>query len=68
MMVSLILINKFEEVNELKVNYKIGDRRQGDVVKIYSNSEKAKTILNWRIKEDINSIVKSSWLWTKNKI
>jgi len=64
----LELINKFEEVNGIKVNYKIGDRREGDVVKIYSNSEKAKTILNWRIERDINDIVSSAWMWTKNKI
>jgi UDP-glucose 4-epimerase len=64
----LELINKFEEVNGLKVNYKIGERREGDVVKIYSNSKKAKTILNWRIERDINDIVSSAWMWTKNKI
>ena len=64
----LELINKFEEVNGLKVNYKIGKRREGDVVKIYSNSEKAKNILNWKIEKDITDIVKSAWLWTKNKI
>ena len=64
----LELINKFQEVNGLKVNYKIGDRREGDVVKIYSNSEKAKNILNWKIEKDITDIVKTAWLWTKNKI
>jgi len=64
----LELINKFEEVNELKVNYKIGERREGDVVKIYSNSEKSKTILNWKIERNINDIVRSAWMWTKNKI
>jgi UDP-glucose 4-epimerase len=64
----LELIQSFERENNVKVNYEIGPRRQGDVVKIYSNSEKAKKVLNWKIERNISDIVKSAWKWSKNKI
>lgn len=64
----LELINKFEELNDIKVNYKIGDRREGDIVKIYSDSTKAKNILGWSTKRNIDDMVKSAWIWHNNSI
>lgn len=64
----LELINSFEKENNLKVNYRIGNRRDGDVVKIYSDSSKSKNKLGWKIKFSIKEIVKSAWNWNKNKI
>ena len=52
----LELIKTFEEVNNLKVNYKIGNRREGDVVEIYSDSSKAKSI-GWSPKRKIEDMV-----------
>jgi UDP-glucose 4-epimerase len=62
----LELINEFEKVNLVKVNYKIGDRRAGDVIKIYSDSKKAKTKLGWTTKYKIEDMVSSAWKWYKN--
>ena len=59
----LELIKTFEEVNNVKVNYKVSGRREGDVVQIYSDSTKAKTILNWNPKYDIKDMVSSAWKW-----
>lgn len=64
----LEIIKTFEMENSVNVNYKIIDRREGDVVEIYSDSSKAKKILNWEPKKDIKDMVKSAWLWSKNKI
>jgi UDP-glucose 4-epimerase len=64
----LEILNSFEEENNIKINYKISDRREGDVVEIYSDSSKAKNILGWEPKKDIKDMVKSAWLWSKNKI
>lgn len=64
----LELIKTFEEVNKVKINYKIGDRRPGDVVEIYSNSSKIKTKLGWKPKMTIDDMVSSAWKWHKNKI
>lgn len=60
------LIKKFEEVNGVKVNYKIGSRRSGDVVEIYSDSSKAKNILGWNTLYNIDDMVSSAWKWSQN--
>ena len=63
----LEVINAFEKVNGVKVNYKIGDRREGDIVEIYSNSTKARKI-GWKPKKTVDDMVSSAWKWHKNKI
>ena len=63
----LEVINAFERVNDVKVNYKIGDRRSGDVVEIYSNSTKARKI-GWKPVRTVDDMVSSAWKWHKNKI
>ena len=63
----LEIIESFENVNGIKVNYKIGERREGDIEKIYSNSTKARKI-GWRPKKTIEDMVSSAWKWYKNKI
>ncbi|MEM8894445.1 MAG: UDP-glucose 4-epimerase GalE, partial [Bacteroidota bacterium] len=44
----LEVIKAFEEVNNLKVNYEIVDRRPGDVVQIYADTAYANDELGWR--------------------
>jgi UDP-glucose 4-epimerase len=63
----LEVIKAFEKVNEVKVNYKIGMRREGDIVEIYSNSTKSRQI-GWRPEKTIEDMVSSAWKWHRNKI
>jgi UDP-glucose 4-epimerase len=63
----LEVINAFEKVNNVKVNYKIGLRREGDIVEIYSNSTKARKI-GWKPTRTVDDMVSSAWKWHKNKI
>ena len=63
----LEIIKSFEEVNGVKVNYKISGRREGDIEKIYSNSTKAREI-RWRPRIEVNEMVSSAWKWHKNRI
>jgi UDP-glucose 4-epimerase len=62
----LELINEFERINKVKVNYKVGERRAGDVIKIYSDSTKAKNELGWITKYKIEDMVTSAWKWYNN--
>jgi UDP-glucose 4-epimerase len=62
----LEIINAFEEVNNLKLNYGIGPRRPGDVEKVWANAEKAKSILGWEAKIELSEMVRSAWAWQKN--
>lgn len=56
-------IQAFEVVTGIKVNYEILGRREGDVIEIYSNSEKAKNILGWIPKYNIDDMMLSAWKW-----
>ena len=59
----LEVINSFEQVNDVKLNYEIGPRRAGDVVSIYANNNLAKEKLGWQTKYNINDMMKSAWQW-----
>lgn len=61
----LQLINTFEKVNDLKLNYKIGPRRQGDTVKIYGDVSKAKEVLGWQTELSLEDAMQDAWRWEK---
>ena len=61
-------INAFEKVSETKLNYVLAERRPGDVIAIYANNEKAKTILGWTPKYGLEEMLLTAWRWEqKNK-
>jgi len=60
---TLEVLQTFEEANSVQLTYEIGDRRSGDVEKIYASNEKAQKILGWTPKRDLNDIVRSAWQW-----
>ena len=60
------LINLFENVNDIKLNYKIGDRRKGDVISAYADTTKIKEELNWSTKYSLENALKSAWNWELN--
>lgn len=59
----LEVINAFEKVTGVKLNYTIGPRRPGDVIAIYANNEKAKNELGWVLKYSIGDMMNTAWLW-----
>ena len=56
-------INAFEEVSGVKLNYKFGPRRAGDVVAIYANNELAIKELGWEIKLSLKEMMHTAWQW-----
>lgn len=56
-------IKAFEAVSGVKLNYKLGPRRAGDVIAIYANNNKAKTSLQWDPKYGINDMMDTAWKW-----
>ena len=56
-------VHAFEKVTGQKLNYKIGPRRAGDVVAIYSNKEKAEKLLGWQPVRGIEEIMRTAWAW-----
>jgi UDP-glucose 4-epimerase len=58
-------IHAFEETTGIKVNYKIGPRRSGDVGAIYADNSLVAEQLGWKPTQDIQSIMRSAWAWEK---
>lgn len=59
----LELIDVFQKVSGVKLNYKIVGRRTGDIVKIWAEPSKANNILGWTASETIESTMLSAWKW-----
>ena len=62
----LEIIESFEKVNDLKLNYEIGPRRPGDVEQIYADASKAKEVLGWTCAYGIDEALKHAWEWEKS--
>ncbi len=60
------IVNAFEKENNLKLNYRIGDRRPGDIAEMYANAEKAYKELGWKTEKTIEDMCKDSWNFAKN--
>ena len=58
-------ISTFEQSTGVKLNYRIGERRPGDVIAIFANNDKAKSMLNWEAKYTLPQIMLSAWEWEK---
>ena len=58
-------IQSFEKVSGQKLNWKFGERRPGDVVSIYANNDKARSMLGWEIKRDLDTMMRTAWFWEK---
>ena len=62
----LELVNTFERVNELKLNYKVAPRRPGDVVAIWADTTHANEELGWKAERSLDDTLRSAWAWEKN--
>ena len=63
----LELINFFEKINNIKVNYKIVARREGDTAISYADVKKIKNELNFETNLSLEDMVRDSWECGKNK-
>jgi UDP-glucose 4-epimerase len=59
----LEVINSFEKVSESKLNYKIVERRKGDIEKIYADTTFANNELGWAAKSTLDDAMLSAWKW-----
>lgn len=62
----LELINSFERATGVKVPYKIGQRRAGDIEKIWADPKKANEVLGWKAETDIDDTMRSAWAWQQS--
>ena len=57
------LINTFERCTGVKLNYKIGPRRAGDIEKVWGNVDKANNVLGWKAVHTLEEALSSAWKW-----
>ncbi|MDO3693298.1 UDP-glucose 4-epimerase GalE [Wenyingzhuangia sp. chi5] len=63
----LEVINAFENANGVKLNYKIVDRRAGDITAAYADTTIANKELNWKTELSLETALKSAWEWQKKQ-
>ena len=59
----LELIHTFEEATGIKLNYRIAERREGDITQVWADPQKANTILGWKAETPLAETLKSAWKW-----
>lgn len=60
------VIKAFESATGVKVKYKITERREGDVEKVYADAGLANRELGWKAKKTLEESLLTSWNWEKN--
>lgn len=62
----LELVRRFEEVNGVKLCYKIAPRRAGDIIAIWADPTLANTELGWRAERTLDQTLAAAWAWEKH--
>lgn len=59
------VIRSFEKVSGQKLKYRIMDRRPGDIVKVWADTEYANRELGWKAEKGLDEMILSAWNWEK---
>jgi UDP-glucose 4-epimerase len=59
----LEVIKTFEKVSGKELNYKIVERRPGDITEAYADTTKANDVLGWKAELPLEEALASAWKW-----
>ncbi len=59
------LLDRFQAVNDVKVNYKIAPRREGDITAIWADPSLANNELGWSATRQLDETLAATWAWEK---
>jgi UDP-glucose 4-epimerase len=59
------VIRSFEKVSGIKLNYRIMERRPGDIIKVWADTEFANRELGWTAEKGLDDMTLSAWNWEK---
>ncbi len=62
----LDVINTFEKVSGVKLNYKLVDRRPGDIEKVWADTTHANHVLGWKSQSTLDETMLSAWKWEQH--
>ena len=55
------IVDAFEKATGVKLNWKYGPRREGDIEKIWGNVDKANNVLGWKADTPLEDVLASAW-------
>lgn len=58
-------IQAFQEASGQRLNYVIGPRREGDIIKVWGDVTKSSKELGWKAEFGIQEMMSSAWAWEK---
>ncbi|MCF8297415.1 MAG: UDP-glucose 4-epimerase GalE [Saprospiraceae bacterium] len=61
----LDVIKSFEKTTGIKLNYKIVDRRPGDIEKVWADTTYANEELGWKAELSLDDMTLSAWKWER---
>ncbi|WHT39437.1 UDP-glucose 4-epimerase GalE [Myroides sp. mNGS23_01] len=61
----LELVHSFERVSGININYKIVERRPGDIDKAWANTDKIERVLGWKPTKNLDDMLASAWNWER---
>ncbi|WP_233883696.1 UDP-glucose 4-epimerase GalE [Tenacibaculum piscium] len=61
------IIKTFEKVSGKPLNYKIVERRLGDITAAYANTKNANEILDWKSEKTLEEGLLSAWKWQEKQ-
>lgn len=61
------IIKAAKEITDTDFAVEVSGRREGDPAILIADNKKAKQVLNWQPKYNLQDIVKSAWKWHKNQ-
>ncbi|MBE6547044.1 MAG: UDP-glucose 4-epimerase GalE [Ruminococcaceae bacterium] len=59
----LDIVHAYEKATGIKINYKITERRPGDIDECYANPTKAAELLGWKAEYNIEDMCRDSYNW-----
>lgn len=59
----LEMVAAFENASGKKVNYRIAERREGDIAVCYADSSSAEEELDWKAEEGLDAMCEDTWRW-----
>lgn len=59
----LDMVKTFEQVNSVKIPYKVIDRRPGDIAVCYADASKAEREMGFKTVKSLNDMCRDSWNW-----
>ena len=57
------VIKSFERTSGVKLNYEIMERRPGDIVKVWADTDFANEELGWKAEKNLDEMTRSAWNW-----